>query len=359
VFPGSVLIEATEISEGRGTTRPFELIGSPGLPGAELARAMNDRGIPGVVYLPVRFRPQFQKHARTICDGVEIVVTDAAAFTSYRAGIELVRAIHQLAPAALEWRRAPYEFVSDRHAIDLLTGGDEFRTRLEGGGDVDGWIASWRADEDEFIAESAAVLLYGERHPAPVSPWASAARCCECDDSAALRTLFAAIAEQGARLVEPMRRRRRRPPRPTVPRGRRGVEGGERRAAAQRRGQESARRAEGSPARALRGCRGAEGSAAAVASTRRPREPLGPSGEVRRLTTVELSRPARAAASDLSRIPLYDALLAPVRARGHPNPRGRIPHRDLWTSSKPGRRAAAGRPAPKWSSWKIASSRPT
>jgi uncharacterized protein YbbC (DUF1343 family) len=176
VFPGSVLIEATEISEGRGTTRPFVLIGSPGLPGAELARAMNDRGIPGVVYLPVRFRPQFQKHARSVCDGVEIVVTDAAVFPSYRAGIELVRAIHQIAPAALEWRRAPYEFVSDRPAIDLLTGGDELRTRLEGGGDVDGWIASWRGDEDEFVAEIESVLLYGERRPAPVSPPASAAR---------------------------------------------------------------------------------------------------------------------------------------------------------------------------------------
>jgi uncharacterized protein YbbC (DUF1343 family) len=176
VFPGSVLIEATEISEGRGTTRPFELIGSPGLPGPELARRMNARGIPGVVYLPVRFRPQFQKHARQICDGVEIVVTDPAVFPSYRAGVELVRAIHEVAPAALEWRRAPYEFVSDRHAIDLLTGGDEFRTRLEGGGDVDGWIASWREDEHAFAAECESVLLYGGRRPVSRSSWATVAR---------------------------------------------------------------------------------------------------------------------------------------------------------------------------------------
>ncbi len=176
VFPGSVLIEATEISEGRGTTRPFELIGAPGLPGAAIARRMNDRAIPGVVYLPVRFRPQFQKHARSVCDGVEIVVTDPALFPSYRAGVELVRAIHEIAPAALEWRRAPYEFVSDRHAIDLLTGGDELRTRLEGGGDLDAWIASWRADEDAFVAERESVLLYGERRSAPESPRASAAR---------------------------------------------------------------------------------------------------------------------------------------------------------------------------------------
>jgi uncharacterized protein YbbC (DUF1343 family) len=176
VFPGSVLIEATEISEGRGTTRPFELIGAPGLPGAELARRMNDGGTPGVVYLPVRFRPQFQKHALQLCEGVEIVVTDAAVFPSYRAGIELLRAIHEIAPAALEWRRAPYEFVSDRPAIDLLTGGDEFRTRLESGGDLDAWIASWCDDEDAYAAECESVLLYGGRRPAPRSRWVSAAR---------------------------------------------------------------------------------------------------------------------------------------------------------------------------------------
>jgi uncharacterized protein YbbC (DUF1343 family) len=163
VFPGSVLIEATELSEGRGTTRPFELIGAPGLPAVELARRMNDRHIPGVVYLPVQFRPQFQKHAGQLCSGVEIVVTDAAVFPSYRAGIELLRALHQIDPAALRWRREPYEFVADRHAIDLLTGGDEFRTRLEAGGDVDGWIASWRADEEAFQAEREPVLLYGAR----------------------------------------------------------------------------------------------------------------------------------------------------------------------------------------------------
>ena len=176
VFCGSVLIEATEISEARGTTRPFELVGAPGIPGAELARRMNAREIPGVAYLPVRFRPQFQKHARQVCDGVEIAVTDAAVFPSYRAGIELLRAIHEIAPAALEWRRAPYEFVSDRHAIDLLTGGSEFRTRLESGGDIDAWIATWGADEETFIAESESVILYPGNPARAQTSWASAAR---------------------------------------------------------------------------------------------------------------------------------------------------------------------------------------
>jgi uncharacterized protein YbbC (DUF1343 family) len=163
VFPGSVLVEATELSEGRGTTRPFELMGAPGLPAVELARRMNGLGLAGVTYLPTQFRPQFQKHARQICAGVDVVVTDPDVFPSYRAGIELLRAIHQIDAASLRWRRAPYEFVADRRAIDLLTGSDQFRTRLESGGDVDGWIESWRADEASFIAEREPFLLYPSR----------------------------------------------------------------------------------------------------------------------------------------------------------------------------------------------------
>jgi uncharacterized protein YbbC (DUF1343 family) len=127
---------------------------------------MNARALPGVAYLPVQFRPQFQKHARQVCSGVEIVVTDRAVFPSYRAGIELLRAIHEIAPEALRWREAPYEFVADRPAIDLLTGGDEFRTLLLSGGDLDVWIATWRADEDAFLAERAPALLYGARSAA-------------------------------------------------------------------------------------------------------------------------------------------------------------------------------------------------
>jgi uncharacterized protein YbbC (DUF1343 family) len=169
VFAGSVLIEATELSEGRGTTRPFELIGAPGLPGAELARRMNERRIPGVVYLPVQFRPQFQKHAGKLCSGVDIVVTDVATFPSYRAGVELLRAIREIDPTALEWRRKPYEFVADRPAIDLLAGGDQLRRLLESDGDLDGWIASWRADEESFLAEREAVLLYRGRGAAPTN----------------------------------------------------------------------------------------------------------------------------------------------------------------------------------------------
>jgi uncharacterized protein YbbC (DUF1343 family) len=169
IYPGGCLVEATELSEGRGTTRPFQLVGAPGLDGAVLADHLNGRGLPGVAFLPTCFRPQFQKHRGEVCGGVELVVTDAERFRPYRAGVELLRAVARVAPAQLVWRRAPYEFVADRPAIDLLTGGPECRAALaelaaggDGGGALDTWMESWTADEESFRQERREILLYPE-----------------------------------------------------------------------------------------------------------------------------------------------------------------------------------------------------
>lgn len=160
VYPGACLFEGTTLSEGRGTTRPFELIGAPGVDGAELARRMNACDLPGVVYLPARFRPQFQKHAGVVCSGVETVVTDRRSFQSFRSGVELLRNFWELQPEAWTWRSEAYEFVVDRPAIDLLAGSAALRLALEGDGDLSGWIDSWRADENAFIEERSEILLY-------------------------------------------------------------------------------------------------------------------------------------------------------------------------------------------------------
>ncbi len=160
VYPGGCLIEATELSEGRGTTQPFHLVGAPGLDGLELAKRMNARGLPGARYLPTCFRPQFQKHGGRACGGVEIVVTDQEVFPSYRAGVELLEEVWSLDPDAAAWRSEPYEFVIDRPAIDLLTGGEDCRRLLEEGGDVADWIASWSEGERSFLEERESVLLY-------------------------------------------------------------------------------------------------------------------------------------------------------------------------------------------------------
>jgi uncharacterized protein YbbC (DUF1343 family) len=169
LYPGACLIEATELSEGRGTTRPFHLAGAPGLDALALARRLGGLGLPGVGFVPALFKPQFQKHRGVVCAGVELVVTDRERFQSYRTGVELLRAF--AASPKFAWREAPYEFVADRPAIDLLTGGSECREAIEAGrgaaAEVSGgalaeWIASWSADEASFRAERRAILLYPE-----------------------------------------------------------------------------------------------------------------------------------------------------------------------------------------------------
>jgi len=163
VYPGGCLVEATELSEGRGTTRPFHLAGAPFIDPKRLAEELNGRGLPGVTFVPTFFRPQFQKHRGEICGGVELLVTDCAAFQSYRTGVELLEAVHRLWPQELAWREAPYEFVSDRPALDLLTGSAECRAAIESGEGLADWIASWKTDEDAFRAERREILLYPEK----------------------------------------------------------------------------------------------------------------------------------------------------------------------------------------------------
>ena len=162
VYPGGCLFEATELSEGRGTTRPFQLTGAPRLDPVALADRLASRALPGITFVPTYFRPQFQKHAKQVCGGVELVVNDPLAFRSYRTGVELLDTIHRLDPERFEWREKPYEFVSDRPAIDLLTGGPECREAIESEEGVADWIASWEADESEFRDERREILLYPE-----------------------------------------------------------------------------------------------------------------------------------------------------------------------------------------------------
>ncbi|HEY0514444.1 MAG TPA: DUF1343 domain-containing protein [Thermoanaerobaculia bacterium] len=162
VYPGGCLVEATELSEGRGTTRPFQLTGAPFVDPKRLAEHLNARDLPGVTFVPTYYRPQFQKHRGEVCGGVELLVTGPRSFEPYRTGVELLAAIHQLWPGEFAWREAPYEFVADRPAIDLLTGGPECREAIESGKGLDDWIASWKTDEGAFREERREILLYPE-----------------------------------------------------------------------------------------------------------------------------------------------------------------------------------------------------
>ena len=160
VYPGMCLLEGTRLSEGRGTTRPFQLVGAPELRPVELAQRLAARALPGVSFLPMYFRPQFQKHAGQVCGGVEVVVGDPAALPSYRAGVEVLTVVCELLGAGDLWRREPYEFVQDRPAIDLLAGDDALREALESGGNWRDWVASWAGDEAAFREERLPWLLY-------------------------------------------------------------------------------------------------------------------------------------------------------------------------------------------------------
>lgn len=166
VYPGTCLLETTQLSEGRGTTRVFQWAGAPGADPGALVEHLHGRGLPGVRFLPLRFRPQYQKHAGEVCSGVEIVVTDPEDFAAYRTGIEILAAFRTLAPDAFAWREDAYEFVDDQPAIDLLTGGTAVREALDGEDDpypaLEHMFSSWEADEIRFREERRIVLLYPE-----------------------------------------------------------------------------------------------------------------------------------------------------------------------------------------------------
>lgn len=163
IYPGLCLIEGTELSEGRGTTRPFQLVGAPGVDAPALSATLNERQLPGVRFLPTAFRPQFHKHQGKICQGVEIRVTDYSALRPYRTGVEVLAAVGRVAPSSLVWRRQPYEFVADRPALDLLAGDSALREALEAGTTPAAWVATWAADEAAFRREREGALLYADR----------------------------------------------------------------------------------------------------------------------------------------------------------------------------------------------------
>jgi uncharacterized protein YbbC (DUF1343 family) len=162
LYPGACLVEGTELSEGRGTTRPFRLVGAPWLDPRTVAELLAARGLPGLAFIPTYFRPQHQKHAGTVCGGVEIVVTDPTALAPYRFGCELLFALREADPERFGWRRHPYEFVADRPAVDLLAGSDALRRAVDAGdrSALEAWMATWPEDEREFRRECEEIRLY-------------------------------------------------------------------------------------------------------------------------------------------------------------------------------------------------------
>ena len=160
VYPGMCLVEGTELSEGRGTTRPFELAGAPHLDAQRLAKDLTAMELPGVKFRAAVYTPTFQKHAGKAVNGVQLHVTSPDSFRPYRTGVAFLKAARDQNPEQFRWREKAYEFVDKIPAIDLLTGGDVIRKGIEAGASLDEMTRRWPRDEGTFAEERAAYLLY-------------------------------------------------------------------------------------------------------------------------------------------------------------------------------------------------------
>jgi uncharacterized protein YbbC (DUF1343 family) len=160
VYPGQCLIEGTNLSEGRGTTRPFELCGAAGIDPRALARRLEADGLPGVQFRPAWFRPTFQKFAGQDCGGVQLHVTDRAAVQPVRTGLAVLAALRTEAGLIFGWRTETYEFVSDRLAIDLLFGSPRERESIAAGQSWRDIAAAWEPEEAAFRERRQPYLMY-------------------------------------------------------------------------------------------------------------------------------------------------------------------------------------------------------
>jgi len=160
VYPGMCLLEGTNVSEGRGTTRPFELFGAPFVDGRALAAELGRYGLPGVRFRPCVIQPGFQKFADRRCGALQMHVVERAAFNAYRTGIAILVALKALWPNDFAWRREPYEFRDDVPAIDLLTGRAAVRVAIDDGEDLDAVMAIACAGTERYDAGRAKALLY-------------------------------------------------------------------------------------------------------------------------------------------------------------------------------------------------------
>jgi uncharacterized protein YbbC (DUF1343 family) len=160
VYPGTVLLEGVNVSEGRGTNRPFEIVGAPWAAPDRIASDLNGRGLPGARFRPVLFEPTFHKHARTPCGGCQIHVLDRDAFRPVATGVAIVDAFRRAGPGRFAWLPPPYEYEYEKPPIDILYGSPALRERLEAGDSAEDIARSWDADVRPFLALREKFLLY-------------------------------------------------------------------------------------------------------------------------------------------------------------------------------------------------------
>ncbi len=146
VYPGMCLLEGTNISEGRGTTRPFEVFGAPFIDPDTLVGRLKEQPLPGVIFRPMYFKPTFQKHAGKLCGGAQIHVINREKFKPFKTGISILKAIYDLYPEEFSWKMPPYEYEYKKMPIDILAGTDRLRIEIEKGKTIDR-IEEWYSEE--------------------------------------------------------------------------------------------------------------------------------------------------------------------------------------------------------------------
>jgi uncharacterized protein YbbC (DUF1343 family) len=160
VYPGQVILEGTNVSEGRGTTRPFEIFGAPYLEPERVREVVESEALKGAILREVDFRPTFNKWAGELCRGFQIHVTDRNVFRSYIAALAILSALLKLYPEDFRWSDPPYEYVHDKLPIDVILGDARVRTELEQGRSVLDMEKEWQAELAGFMTKRSRFLIY-------------------------------------------------------------------------------------------------------------------------------------------------------------------------------------------------------
>lgn len=154
VYPGMCLLEGTMLSEGRGTTRPFEIFGAPFVEPDVLVKHLNQYKLPGLFFRPLYFQPTFQKHTDILCGGAQIHVTNRDKFKPFKTGVAIIKAVHDLYLDEFHWKQPPYEYEVVKMPIDILAGSDRLRNDLEEGVSLDKMEEQWSEECSLFAMKA-------------------------------------------------------------------------------------------------------------------------------------------------------------------------------------------------------------
>jgi len=160
VYPGGCLIEGTSLSEGRGSTKPFEIIGAPYIDPYIIEKDLKEFRLKGVYFRPLYFQPTFQKYAGKICGGIQIHVTERNLFEPVKTFVAILMAVHKRYEKETLWRHPPYEYEYKKLPFDILSGSQKLREMIDRGESLENIIALWEKDEEKFKERREKYLFY-------------------------------------------------------------------------------------------------------------------------------------------------------------------------------------------------------